>query len=131
MEKERKPYFMPSVEGSCKRPKVLDMRSRSQQGKDHCGKCDRTHKGACMVGGSSCFSCGRTGHIGRDCTATTITTPVSYPISFHCNQRAHKKARCSSFTVAGSVSSTVPATLRITDSRLGKVDALVVKSRAF
>ena len=38
---------------SSKRPKVFDVRKKGEQGRGHCGKCDRMHDRA--VGGSDCF----------------------------------------------------------------------------
>ena len=46
MEKKRKPDYVPSVEGSEKRPKVSDSRTRGQQGRSHYGKCSKMNEGA-------------------------------------------------------------------------------------
>ena len=132
MERKRKSEGMSSAEGSGKRPKVFDFRPRGQHGCSHCGKFDKAHEGACRVGGSGCFKCGQTGHIGKDYTVTT-TAPVSGHICFHCNQRGHKRAQCSSLiaTATGPVSAPAPTTLRITDGRQGWTEASAVKSMAF
>lgn len=63
-----------------------------------------------------------------DCTATA-TTQVFDPLLFHCNRSGHKRSNCLSL-VGGVVVAPTLATLRITDNFQGKVDALVVRSRA-
>ena len=68
--------------------------------------------------------------MSRDCTAPTTIT-ASDLICFHCNQRGYKKSYCLSLSVAGKVVATAPATLRITEGRQGRSEALVVKSRDF
>ena len=83
MEKKRNPNLVISVVSSGKRPKVVDTRGKGHQGRSHCGKYGRSHEGACRVGGSGCFMCGRTGQITRDCTTATTTTPISYLICFN------------------------------------------------
>ena len=75
MEKKRKKNFVLRVEGSGKRPKVVDSRWKGQQVQGHCRKCGWSHKGTCRVGGYGCFKCVQTGHINKDCTATTTITP--------------------------------------------------------
>lgn len=101
MKKKRKPDSMSSVEGSGKRPKVVDSIGKGQQGRGRFCKCGRLHEGTCMVSGSGCFKCGRTGHISRDCTATTTITPISDLIYFQCNKRGHKKTHCLSLAAVG------------------------------
>ena len=90
--RKRKPDEIPVVSGSGKRPKGLDSRSKDCQSHNRCGKCGRTHEGACRSGSggdSGCFRCGRTRHFSRDCTATA--TQGSDLICFLCSQRGHKK----------------------------------------
>ena len=130
MERKRKSDQAQVSRGSAKRPKVQDSRSRGQQGKSRYGKCGKMYEGLCKVGGSGYFKCGRMGHYSRDCTATT-TTPGSDLICFHCNQRGHKKAQCSSLAVSGPILAPAPATLRITDVHQGMADAPLVRSRSF
>ncbi|XP_042758243.1 uncharacterized protein LOC122198135 [Lactuca sativa] len=131
MEKKRKPDSVSSVKGSSKRPKVSDSRQRGQHGRSRNDKFGKMHEGACRVGCSGCFKCGRTGHIKMDCTAATPSTLISYLICYQCNHRGHKKAQCPSLVAVGPVSAPAPATLRITDGSLGQADASVMKSMAF
>ena len=88
MEKKRKLEGL-QVGSARKKPKVLDYRSMSQQDHNCCGKCCKMYEGACRAGSSGCFKCGQTGHVSRDCTATTITTTVSDLICCQYNQRGH------------------------------------------
>ena len=117
--------------GSGKRPKVVDTRGKGHQGRGCYGKCGRSHEGMCKVGGSGCFQCGRTGHIGRNYTATTTITLIFNLICFQYNHRDHKKAHCLSLAAVGPMSASALATLRITDGRLGRVDAPAVKNMDF
>ena len=82
MERKRKSDEVQVSRGSRKRPKVMDTRGKGQQGPGRYDKCGRSHEGACSVGGSSCFKCGRTGHINMDCTTTTTIILVSDQICF-------------------------------------------------
>ncbi|KAL7608806.1 hypothetical protein Lser_V15G12358 [Lactuca serriola] len=95
------------------------------------GKCGNMHEGACKAGISGCFKCGRTGHMSRDCTATTNTTTISNLVCFQYNQRGHKRAQCPGLAAAGQVAAPDPATLRITDGHQGRVEAPTARSRAF
>ncbi|XP_023757544.1 uncharacterized protein LOC111906035 [Lactuca sativa] len=131
MEKKRKYEYVSIVEGSGKRPEVSDSRPRGHQGCNCCGRCGKMHEGACIVGGSGCFKCGWTGHINRDCTTTTTTTPVFDLICFHCDQMGHKKTHCLSLAAAGPVSARAPATLWITHGLQGQADMPVAKRKAF
>lgn len=74
---------------------------------------------------------GKTGHYSRDCTAPAAVIQTSELLCFHCNQRGHKKANCPQLTVSAPVKPPAPATLRLTDSRQGKAEATLVRSRAF
>ncbi|XP_023731847.1 uncharacterized protein LOC111879616 [Lactuca sativa] len=132
MERKRKLDSVSGMEGSGKKPKI-DSRGKGQQGRGRCGKCGRLHEGTCRAGSSGYFKCGRTGHVSRDCTATstTITTALYDMICFQCNQRSHKRSRCLSLAAVGKVTALTPATLRITDGRQCRAEAPVMKSRAF
>ena len=55
MEKNRKSYQVQGFEGSSKRPKVFDSRSRGQHGWGRFGKCNKSHDGACRGGGLGCY----------------------------------------------------------------------------
>lgn len=101
MVRKRKSDSAMSVEGSGKRPKVSDSRTKGQHNRSCCGRCGKVHEGTCRADGSGCFKCGRTGYISRDCTATTPVTPVSDRICFQCNQRGHKKAHCLNLDAEG------------------------------
>ena len=131
MERKRKPEAAPGSGSSGKKPKGSDHRARSQQSHGRCGKCGRLHDGACKAGSVGCYKYGRTGHMSRDCTASTTTIAASNLICFQCNQRGHKKSQCPSLAAVGKVVAPAPATLRITDGRQGRADAPVAKSRAF
>lgn len=109
--------------GSEKRPKTFDSRSRGQQGWGHCAKFGKPLDKACRVAGSGCFSCFQTGHFGRDC-------PHGAFICFHCNNASRKKADCPRL-IGGVVAEPTLATLQMTNGHQGKVEALVLKNRAF
>lgn len=83
------------------------------------------------MGGSDYFKYGQTGHINRDCIATTTTTPISDLICFFCNHRGLKKANCSSLAATGPVVAPSPATLQITNGHQGKAVVPVMRSIAF
>ena len=98
---------------SCKSPKVFNLISRGWQSRSYCNKCDKTHDGACRMGGYGCFKYCQMGHSSRDCTSTTTTTttPVSKMICCHCNQTGHKKPHYPSLEAAGPVVAPTPAML--------------------
>lgn len=127
--RKRKSVYALVFEGSSKKPKDFDSRSKEQLGRGRSGKCENAYDGVCRVGGFGCFRCCKTGHYTVDCTTRT-TIDVSDPICFHCNQKGHKSANCPSLA-GGAVATPAPAILRITNSRQSKVDAPVVRSRAF
>lgn len=131
MDKKRKLDLVQSLEGSGKRPKVFDSRSRGQQGWGCYGKYGKMHSGACRVGGFGCFKCGRMGHISRDCTTIATTTLITDLVFFHCSQRGHKNANFLSLATSTLVVAPALVTLRITNDLLGKAEAYVVRSRAF
>lgn len=83
-----------------------------------------------MVGGSRCFKCGKTSHFSKD-YAATVTSQVSRLIFFHLDQRGNKKADSSSLIVGGAVVAPASVTLRITNGRQGKAEALVLRSQDF
>lgn len=112
------------IRGLVQKPKAFDSRSRGQHGQGHRGKCGKTHNEVCKVGGSCCYKYRKSSHYNRDCTATT---QVSGLICFHCNHRRHKKANCPSLT-AREITTPAPTTLRMTDDRLGKAEAPIVRS---
>ncbi|XP_052627095.1 uncharacterized protein LOC128133625 [Lactuca sativa] len=131
MERKRKPESVSGTMGSGKNPKLSAHRSRGQQSHNRCGKCGRLHDEVFKAGSSGCFKCGWTGHMSRDCTATTTTTTSSGLICFNCNQRGHKNSQCLILASVGQVAAHAPTTLRITDGHQGRVEVLVAKSRAF
>ena len=53
-----------------------------------------------------------------------------FSVCFPCNQAGHLKAGCPQLT-QGSTQAPTPATLRITDGRLGKAEASRAHGRAF
>ncbi|KAL7605587.1 hypothetical protein Lser_V15G15349 [Lactuca serriola] len=93
-ERKRKPEVVSGSGNSGKNPKVSDHKPRGKQSHIRCGKCERLHDGMCKAGSSGCYKCGRTGHMSKDCTATTTMSPTSASdlICFHCNQRGHKNS---------------------------------------
>ena len=115
---------------SGKKPKVSDHGSRSQKSYSRFGKYEKLHNGVCKAWSFCCFKCGRTGHMSRDCIVATTTTS-SYLICFQCNRRGHKRSQCLTLASVGPAVALTPTTLRITDSRQGRAEAPVAKSRAF
>lgn len=114
------------LEGSGKKPIVVDLQLRGRQGKSHYGKCGKSHDRVCRLGGYSRYKCSKTNHFIGDYP----TIHVSDLICFHFNQRFHKKANFPSLD-GGTVATPYPATLRIIDDRQSTVEALVVRIRAF
>lgn len=63
---KRKAEQVQKVEGSKKKPKNFDSRSRGQQGRSHYGKCGKTHDVIFRVGGSDYYKCSKIDHFNRD-----------------------------------------------------------------
>ena len=113
------------------KPKGSHTWSMVQPGQGRCRKHGRPHEGVCRLGSLGCYKRGKTGHLGRDCTALTPTFQTLDLICFYCNQKGQKKAKCPRLTTAAPVAVPTPGTLRIIDGRQGKTDVPVVRIRAF
>lgn len=113
------PTQVQRVEDPAKRSNTFDSRSRCQQGRDRCVKFGRADEGSY----GSFFNYSQTEHYNRDFIWGAL-------ICFHYNQTGHKKADCQQLS-GGVARAPTPTTLRITDGREGKTEALMVKIRAF
>ena len=99
--------------------------NKNPQGSKPCPKCKKNHPGRkCLAGTTVCYSCGKQGHISRNCRKRKDVSQEKGPLKvvcFQCEQPGHYARDCPKRPIIGQGDGQADGTGEVRGTRQGRV----------